>query len=149
MSVPTSVTPALPPRRSHGCLWGCLGIIVILCLPGAIAGWFFWQGYRHDPALQAAVELVRRDGIARQVLGRNIHMTGLAASASTFFGLSQENDAVIDLEGSLGQGTLEVRSHATQGGFKIDSLYLSGPDGRRYNLMKHGVPLPAPGTVDI
>jgi hypothetical protein len=138
-----------PPRRGHGCLWGCLVVLVILSLPGLFAGWFFWRGYTHDPVLRTAAELVRHDGMARRVLGENIHITGVESRGFAYgLGLSSENDYRIDLEGTRGRGVLDVRSRTGRGGFRIESLWLTGPGGRRYDLLHHGAPLPAPGTIE-
>ena len=30
--------PAYPPRRSHGCLWGCLVLLIILAIPPTLIG---------------------------------------------------------------------------------------------------------------
>jgi Cytochrome oxidase complex assembly protein 1 len=142
-------SPSPPPRRGHGCLWGCLIVLLILCIPVGVAGWFFWQGFRSDPALRAAVELVRRDGTAHRVLGDDIHITGVESRNFSYaLGLYSESDYSVDLEGTAGQGSLEVRSHLDRAGVKIDSLYLTAPDGRRYDLMNHSVLPSRPGAID-
>ena len=67
---PPPATPYYPPRRSHGCLWGCLILLLIFVLPPALLGgygaWFLWDGYRHSPVLRVVNELVREDGMARR-----------------------------------------------------------------------------------
>jgi hypothetical protein len=138
-----------PPRRGHGCLWGCLVVLVLISLPGLIAGWFFWQGFRQDPALRAAVELVRHDGTAQRVLGGGIHIVGVRSRSFAYaLGLRAEQDYSIDLEGSLGPGVLDVRSHSERGAVKVDAMRLTGPDGRRYDLMNHGLPPSPPATIE-
>jgi hypothetical protein len=124
-------------------------VLLIVSLPGIFAGWFFWQGYRHDPALRAVTELVRHDGTARRVLGENIRITGVESRSSAFaLGLFSQNNYGVELEGSRGKGRLEVHSHTERSGVKIDALRLTGPDGRRYDLLNHSV-LPAPpGALD-
>ena len=151
MSVPTSAPSALPPppRRGHGCLWGCLAVIVIVSLPAVIGGWFFWHGYRYDPALQTATDLLRHDGTAHLVLGDDIRVTGVENRNFSFaLGLYSQNKYTVDLEGSRGSGTLDIDSHTDQGGVKIDSLRLTGPDGRRYDLLNHSLLPSAPGSID-
>jgi len=149
MSVPASPPSASPPRRGHGCLWGCLAVIVIISLPAVIGAWFFWTGFRYDPALRAANELVRRDGIARLVLGDGIHITGVESRNFSFgLGLNSESRYTVDLEGSRGNGTLDVEAHVEQGRVKIDALHLIGPDGRRYDLLNHGLLPATPGNLD-
>jgi hypothetical protein len=57
-----------PPRR-HGCLWGCLAVVALLCLPFVLmagyAAWFWTVGYTNDPVLRGVAELVRQDGMAQ------------------------------------------------------------------------------------
>src|ERR1700754_2123556 len=81
---PMTTPPAPAPRRGHGCLWGCLFVLLIISLPGLVAGWFLIYGFRHDPALQAAMELVRHDGIAHRVLGDDIRVTGVESRNFSF-----------------------------------------------------------------
>jgi hypothetical protein len=73
------------PRRSNGCLWGCLAVLAIIFLPliaaGGYGAWFLYQGFRHDPVLRTVAELARRDGLAHQVLGDGIHITGVEGNA--------------------------------------------------------------------
>ena len=53
----------------------------------------------------------------------------------------------VTLEGPKGEGRLAVTSHhSTFGSPKLDSAILTGPDGRRYDLLKHQQ-LPGDGTV--
>lgn len=40
------------------------------------------------------------------------------------------------LDGPKGQGQLAVSGHTGLSGAKIDSAILTGPDGRRYDLLK-------------
>ena len=76
------------PVSGHGCLFGCLGALAVLLLPellvSAYGAWFFYQGFRHDPVLQAVSELVRHDGMAEQVLGEDIRITGVEGNAFSF-----------------------------------------------------------------
>jgi hypothetical protein len=133
---------SLPPRRSNGCLWGCVAVIVILALPAVIAAgtwtWFLWQGYRHDPAVRLARELVERDGIARQVLGTPITVTGVEGNAWSWVpGQGQTSAAILSLSGPRGEGTLEIHSHRGQNGLALDEATLTGPSGQRYDLLHH------------
>jgi hypothetical protein len=126
-----------------------MAVLLVFSLPALFAAWFFWRGWGHDPALAAATELVRRDGIAHQVLGEDIHVTGIESRNFAYaWGLFSENAYTVDLEGSSGSGTLDIRSHTGRSGVKIDTLRLTGPDGRRYDLMTHAILPSAPGTID-
>jgi hypothetical protein len=134
--------PAYPPRRSHGCLWGCLILILILALPPALIGgygaWFLWQGYRRDPVLRVAGELVRQDGMAQQVLGSGATVTGVEGNFFSWMPGQTNHSYVVSLEGPKGEGRLAVLWH--QAGMespKLDTAILTGPDGRRYDLLKH------------
>src|SRR6185312_13836505 len=68
-----AMTQQQAPRRSNGCLWGCLAVLAFIFLPliaaGGYGAWFLYQGFRHDPVLCTVTELARRDGLAHQILG--------------------------------------------------------------------------------
>ena len=81
MTVTERPQNAHAPRRSNGCLWGCLAVMAFIFLPVILAGgygaWFLYQGFRNDPVLRAVTELTRQDGLAHQVLGNDIEVTGV------------------------------------------------------------------------
>ena len=142
----TTTAPA--PQSRHGCLFGCLGALAILLLPvvlvSAYSAWFFYQGFRNDPGLRAVIELVRQDGMAEQVLGENIHITGVEGSALSFVpGLGTHSAYSMTLTGSRGSGSLAVESDIIRGHAHIEAMVLTGPDGAHYDLMHHTV---APGS---
>lgn len=112
--------PQNPPRRSHGCLWGCLAIVLLLFLPVLLAGgygtWFLWQGFRHDPVLRTVQTLVSHDGLAHQVLGEDIHVVGMYGNAFSYTpGLGGHSDYEVRLQGSKAQGALEVEAYTHRG----------------------------------
>ena len=43
----------------------------------------------------------------------------------------------VTLKGPKGEGHLAVTSHTGLSGLKLDSAILTGPDGHRYDLIKH------------
>jgi hypothetical protein len=136
--------PATPPRRSNGCLWGCLILLIILAIPPALIGgygaWFLWQGYRRDPVLRVVGEMVREDGMAQQVLGSGAVITGVGGNMFSWMPGHSSQAYDVTLQGPKGEGHLAVISHQSAfGGFKLDSAILTGPDGRRYDLIKHQV----------
>jgi hypothetical protein len=142
---------AYPPRRSNGCLWGCVAIILVMTLPLVLAGgywaWFLYQGYRHDPAVRLARELVEHDGLARRVLGTPIIVTGVEGNAwSWMSGVGQTSSATLSLSGPRGDGTLEIYSHAGPAGTRLDQAILTGPGGARYDLLHHRA---LPGERDL
>lgn len=138
-----TTSPSPPPRSHHGCLWGCLAVLAFIFLPVLLAagygGWFFYQGYRRDPVLQAVVQLVRRDGMAQAVLSENIHVTGIEGSALSYMWGSNESGGsyVVDMAGSKGQGALHVTAFTRRGRLSVQSMILDGPHGYHYDLLHH------------
>jgi hypothetical protein len=98
--------------------------------------------------LRVVGELVRRDGMARQVLGDGAVVSGIEGNYFSWMPGSSSNAYEILLEGPKGEGHLAVTSHTEFMGPKLDSAILTGPDGRRYDLLKHEVMPSAPGAVD-
>ena len=144
-------TPTYPPRRGNGCLWGCLILAAILFVPPLLAGgygaWFLYDGYRRDPVLRVVGELVREDGMAQQVLGYGAVVTGVEGNVFSWMPGGASDSYEVTLEGPKGEGRLAVTSHhSTFGSPKLDSAILTGPDGRRYDLLKHQQ-LPGDGTA--
>lgn len=148
------ITPREPVRR-NGCLWGCLALLLIVSLPviltAAYGTWFFYEGWRHNPVLRAAGEFVRQDGMARLALGNDIRITGIEGSAfSAVAGWGSRSDYAVELEGSKGEGTLDVTAETRDGRVKFQTMVLTGPDGARYDLMNHmAEPAPLPSGNSI
>jgi hypothetical protein len=149
MPAPSSAPPPYyPPKRGRGCLWGCFGLLALLLLPIAYGAWFLQDGYRSDPVLRVAGELVRRDGMARLVLGDGVIITGVEGNSFSWVPGLTSHDYDLTLEGAKGKGRLAVTSHAAATGPKIDSAILTGPDGLRYDLLKHMALPGEPGKTD-
>jgi hypothetical protein len=135
--------------RSNGCLWGCLGVLLIVFLPFIVAWgygtWFLWQGFRDSPMMRAAIEMTQRDGVAQRVLGRPVTVTGVEGNAFSFAtGVGARSNYVLRLEGPRGSGTLSVTAHTEGAKAKMDALELTGPNGQHYDLLHHA-PLPSEG----
>ena len=131
-----------PPQKRNGCLWGCLILLLILCLPPVLLGgygaWFLYDGYKRNPVLRVVGELVRTDGLAQQVLGYGATVTEVEGNVFSWVPGRLGNDFAVMLEGPKGEGHLAVRSHHKAFGPPVlDSAILTGPDGRRYDLLKH------------
>ena len=146
MTVAQPQPPLYPPRRSGcgtGCLVGCLALLALLWLPVILAGgWGIWlwnTGLRHDPSFRLVAELVRQDGLVAQVLGNGSTVSGIDASNFGWMPGLAEHDYDVTLEGPKGEGHLAVKSHAGLTGPQLDSAILTGPDGRRYDLLKHQI----------
>lgn len=152
---PSSAPPpgyAAPPRR-NGCLWGCLILLLILALPPVLMGgygaWFLWDGYRRDPVLRLVGELVREDGMAQQVLGFGASVTAVDGNIFSWMPGGSRHAYEVTLQGPKGEGHLTVTSHQAElEGWKLDSAILTGPDGRRYDLLKHRALPSAPDRPD-
>jgi len=148
-STPSAPPPGYPPRRGNGCLWGCLGLVVLLCLPMILAAgygsWFLWSGYKRDPVLRVVGELVRHDGTARMVLGEDIVITGVQGGIFSWVQGISQSATLVELEGSRGRGVLAVTSHNEVTGPKLDSAILTGPNGGRHDLL-HGATIRAPDS---
>jgi len=143
MPAPSSSPQVYAQRRGNGCLWGCLIVMLLASLPFLLAGgygaWFLWDGYKRNPVLRVAGELVRKDGMARQVLGDGITITGVESNSFSWMPGQTDNAYDVTLEGSKGEGRLSVSAHTGAGAPVLDSAILTGPDGRRYDLLKHQV----------
>ncbi len=132
------------PRRSHGCLWGCLiaALVAIVAIVGAISytGWYFYNGFKNDPALLAVVHTLNGDGVAHTVLGDNITITHIEGSSiNADINTGKTVSYVAHLKGSRGEGTLNITIVTPKGGNAHTSmLTLTGPDGRKYDLLNGG-----------
>jgi hypothetical protein len=135
-----TVIQQTPPRR-HGCLWGCLAILAVFLLPVLLAAgygaWFWYEGYRHDPVLREVVELVRHDGMAQQVLGRDIRIEGVEGSALAYVWGQESGTYTVLLAGNKGEGALHVTASQQAGHLNVQSMTLDGPDGVHYDLLHH------------
>ncbi len=137
-------------RGGRGCLWGCLGLVAIVMLPFLLfwgyTAWFLSGGYRENPAMRVIVEMTQRNGLAQQVLGAPVAITGVEGNAFSYeSGTGARNRYVLRVEGPRGVGTLDVSSSGNAAP-KIESMILTGPDGRRYDLLTNA---PLPGDPDI
>ena len=150
MSQPERIVYVERPR-SNGCLWGCLGVLLLVSLPFVVAWgygtWFLYRGLRHEPVVRLARELVAHDGIARRVLGTPVEVTGIQGNAWSWMpGTDASSSYLLSLSGPRGNGSLEVRSHGGRNGPELDRATLIAPDGRRYDLLHHRV---LPGERDL
>jgi len=138
-------------KRGNGCLWGCLIMLLIFLLPPVLLGgygaWFLYDGYRRNPVLRVVGELVREDGMARQVLGPGATVAGVEGNVFSWVPGKSTDSYQVLLEGPKGEGHLAVIAHHSPfGPPSLDSAILIGPDGRRYDLINHKQ-LPDDGTA--
>jgi len=140
--------------RSHGCFWGCLAVLLVIFLPIVLAGsygtWFLWQGFRRDPVMRTVSELVRHDGLAHQVLGDDVHITGMEGNVFSYApGLGSRSAYEMRLSGHKGDGTLEVEADTRSGRVTVRSMTLTASDGGRYDLLHNIILTPAKGSESI
>src|ERR1700760_1772871 len=126
MTIPANSPPPPPyyyPPRSgcgSGCLWGCLALVLLVSLPVIVAGgfgaWWWTHGYRREPAFRLAMQLVRHDSLAHQVMGDAIVVAGIEGNNFSWMPGASHHDYELTLEGDKGEGHLVVTSHADSSG---------------------------------
>ena len=149
-----TMTQQQAPRRSNGCLWGCLAVLAFIFLPLILAGgygaWFLYQGFRHDPVLRTVTELARKDGLAHQILGDDIHVTGVDGNAFSYVpGMGAHTDYEVTLTGDKASGTLDVEADNNHDHVDIKSMILTTPNGGRYDLLRNIVLKEPTGSTSI
>jgi len=133
------MTPETAPRRTHGCFWGCLGLILAVVAVGGglmlYGGWFFHQGFKSDRNLETAMAAVRTNPVAHAVLGDGIAIQSMESETfSATTGKGKTVSYTVRLKGNRAEGQLHVMLHSAGGDMKIVSMVLTGPDNERYNL---------------
>lgn len=139
-----------PPRRSHGCLWGCLALVALIVVGGAGAyywgGWYLTEGIKASPSLQQAMTVLRANPTAHDVLGDDIQIESVRSEnfVSTL-GTGRTATYTAELKGSKGEAELHVTMHADGPGKKmaIVAMILTTQDGTRYNLTQETLTPPA------
>jgi len=138
----SAIEPGRPERRGggRGCLLGCLGVAVIVLAPilfaWAYSAWFLYANFRDSPIMRTVVEMTERDGLAQQVLGPPITVVGLEGNAFSYMpGMGARSEYRLVLQGSRATGTLTVTTGTGSGRARIERMILTGPDGRRYDLL--------------
>ena len=101
-------------------------MILLLALPPTLMGgygaWFLWDGYRRDPVMRLVGEMVREDGMARQVLGSGAVVTGMEGNFFSWMPGHTSHSYVVTLQGPKGEGRLAVTSHRSSfEGPKLDT----------------------------
>ena len=135
------------PRRSNGCLWGCLGTLAALALITVgmftFGAWHFFKLLDNDANLQLVMRTVTSDPRAEAVLGGNIKRLDVEMHTYSYAtGKGSTATYVVRLAGSKGQGELKADLDTSTNPPKIKLMVLTGPDGREYYLT--GAPPPHP-----
>ena len=129
-----------PPRRTgRGLVLGCLGLTVLIIAAiaglGLYASWTMNEGYRNDPHLKSALEMVRASPVAQSVLGAPIDVEGMQSEAfTTTSGVGRTVSYTVKLKGARAEGSVHVMLHSEGGDMKIVSVVLTGPDDERYTI---------------
>ena len=129
-----------PRRRSHGCLWGCLGLfLIVLLVSGGVIGYSAWvlhKAFVNDARLQTIMAIVHNDHRAEAVLGRNIIFTKV--DSHTFMrpkGAGNTSYYMLRLIGTNGTGVLKVNLELSHGKTKVVLMILTGSDGHPHMLV--------------
>ena len=134
-----------PPRRSWGCLKGCLGAVLLVVLfAGAAIGftaWRIYESFRDDPELTAIVDVARADARVNTALGGRFTVMEIEHRSFPLKSGKQAQAYRLVLIGANGQSTLDVRLEPAGGGPRIATMTLTGPDGHTVWL-KGGAPNP-------
>jgi hypothetical protein len=127
-----------------------LVIFLPIVLAGSYGAWFLWQGFRGDPVMRTVSELVRHDGLAHQVLGDDVQITGMDGNVFSYApGLGSRSAYELRLSGRKGDGTLEVEADSNSGQVTVKSMTLTASDGGRYDLLHNIILTPAKGAESI
>jgi hypothetical protein len=125
-------------------------VFLPILLAGGYGTWFLWQGFRHDPVMRTVTELVRRDGLAHQVLGDDVRVVGMTGNAFSYVpGMGSHSDYEMRLEGSKAEGTLEVEADTRHGRVNVTAMILTTPNGGRYDLLHNQILAPGAGESSI
>jgi hypothetical protein len=140
MDYPDQSEPGEPRPHHHGCLWGCLGLVLIVGLGIAsmlgYSMWYVYTGFKNDPRLQSIMEVVRHDPRAEDVLGRNIHIVEVETHTFAFStGLGDKATYTLRLAGSSGDGELKVDMDLSKKPAKVTVMVLTGEDGHPHYLV--------------
>jgi hypothetical protein len=129
-----------PRRRSGGCLWGCLALVLIVVVGlGGVVGysaWFLHKSFDNDSRIQTIMAIVRNDARAAAVLGRNIKI--MEVESHTFAMTTESGKTAsyrLRLVGSDGEGVLEVNLDLNHGKTKVTLMILTGSDGHPHTLV--------------
>lgn len=136
-----------PPRRSGGCLWGCLGTLIVLAV--IIAGvfgyesWFLYKGFNTDSNIRVVLQALNSNAEAKAVLGKNIVVGSVSVHTyERATGLGGKASYVLTVTGSAGEGEVKADLDITNDPPKITSLILTDKDGQAHYIV--GTPPPNP-----
>ncbi|HEY5347085.1 MAG TPA: cytochrome c oxidase assembly factor Coa1 family protein [Rhizomicrobium sp.] len=141
----TETMPSPPEKTHHGFLWGCLGAfaIVVLVVIGTVGygSWLVYHSMTSDPGLRMAMNTLEKNGLAAQVLGRDIHVVSVDGGSET--SVSGERGVyILHLKGSKGEGIATVNADLSYTGVHVTAMILTGPDGTHYDLLRHTITPP-------
>jgi hypothetical protein len=129
-----------PPRRSHGCLWGCLTVLLVAGLVTAAlfgyGAWYFFKGFENDTRIQTIMSTVYSDPRAGTVLGRNIRIIDVEKHLyNTSSRGGQKATYTLRLAGTEGEGVLKAYLDLNGPEAKVTLMVLTGTDGHPHYLV--------------
>ena len=146
---PYAETEQTPPSGPHhGCLWGCLGVLiaaaVVVVAVFGFGAWHFSGILNNDDRIQTIIEAVRTNGEASAVLGHDIKMLGKVETQTFNYSTSLGGTAtyVFNVVGSNGEGKVKADLDITGRTTKIKSLVLTDSEGREHYLVGAAPPNP-------
>jgi Cytochrome oxidase complex assembly protein 1 len=135
--------PLPPPRRSHGCLWGCLiaaGIVLAVAIGGGFYVFHFLStGVKGLTTVKAAIVQLDNDPAARALLGDNIEVTGSSSfNTSSDLATGSKESYVVHVKGTKGEGDYAIDADTPRGGaLHFDKLTLSA-GGQTLDVLHQG-----------
>jgi len=136
-----------PPRRSHGCLWGCLltliALAAIVVAVFSFGAWHFYKLFGDNPHIQIVLDKLQSDTEAEAILGRHIKV--LSVETYTFNESTGRNGIetfVLKVTGSAGEGDVKADLDISGDKVKITLLVLTGKDGQAHYLVGNPPPNP-------
>lgn len=143
MSQPEADDTPKPARRRPGCLWGCLGVFLLVVVLAAGGIWFTaWKVYRefqNDTQLTAILDAVRSNPRAEAILGRDFRV--MEIERHTFpmpKGKGHAQTYRLVLIGGGGESQVDVRLEPSKSGMSIVMMQLTAPNGQVIWLMGPG-----------
>jgi Cytochrome oxidase complex assembly protein 1 len=151
MTEPTPGPLPPPPRRSHGCLWGCLiagGLVVALIVGGmAYMGWFVMSGFKNDAQVHSVIVAMNENATARAELGDRIELDSISSiSINDDLNAGKTLKVTAAVKGSKAEGTIDATVNTKDGKTAIQILILHAPDGKNYDLTDPATRAP-PGSI--
>lgn len=144
-------------RWGSGFAWGCLTPLLVLGLliAGGIvySGYFMTLGFRGDDSFKTVLTAVQSHPLAKDILGDKIAAQGSPSYNITYSTGGMRARYAFAVRGTHADGAVEAEVTRSNGKATITALVLTGPDGRRYDLLDprtrslHDIRFISPGPI--